>query len=250
MQGLAIIGKGIHKAYRSGSTSTSVLRGVDLRIERGECIFLVGPSGSGKSTLLSILGCILAPDGGEIQILGDNVTKLCPRDQARFRRHKIGFVFQRFHLIRGLNAWENVAVAFNLLGTTASTAKKESHHLLDAVGLADKASSHIGQLSMGQRQRVAVARALAGDPELILADEPTAALDAETGAGAINLLKELAIQRGKTVFVVTHDARIFSLADRILRLDNGRIAKMTPDAGNGMAPAREETPHVSSPDLR
>ena len=226
----AIIGKGIQKAYRSGSISTPVLTGIDLRIERGECVFLAGPSGSGKSTLLSILGCDLTPDEGEIQILGENVTQFRPRDQARFRRQRIGFVFQRFHLIRALRAWENVAVALNLLGQSTSAAKKEAYQLLDAVGLADKSSSHVSQLSMGQRQRVAMARALAGDPELILADEPTAALDAETGLTAMTLLRELTTRRGKTVFVVTHDPRIFSMADRILYLEDGRIATITADA--------------------
>ena len=230
MESPAIISKGIQKAYRSGSISTPVLTGVDLRIERGECVFLAGPSGSGKSTLLSILGCVLTPDEGEIRILGENVTQFRPRDQARFRRQRIGFVFQRFHLIRALRAWENVAVALNLLGQSTSAAKKEAYQLLDAVGLADKASSHVSQLSMGQRQRVAMARALAGDPELILADEPTAALDAETGLTAMTLLRDLTTRRGKTVFVVTHDPRTFPMADRILHLEDGRIATITADA--------------------
>ena len=230
VEDLATISKGIQKAYRSGSINTPVLTGVDLRIERGECVFLAGPSGSGKSTLLSILGCVLTPDEGEIQILGENVTQFRPRDQARFRRQRIGFVFQRFHLIRALRAWENVAVALNLLGQSTSAAKKEAYQLLDAVGLADKASSHVSQLSMGQRQRVAMARALAGDPELILADEPTAALDAETGLTAMTLLRDLTTRRGKTVFVVTHDPRTFPMADRILHLEDGRIATITADA--------------------
>jgi putative ABC transport system ATP-binding protein len=212
---------GIHKAYRSGSVTTTVLRGIDLTVHRGECVFLAGPSGSGKTTLLSILGCILSTDRGDLQILGQDVTQLNSKKQARFRRENIGFVFQRFHLFEGLKAWENVRVAFDLLGYPKRVAQTESLRLLDLVGLSDRAQHRSSQLSMGQRQRVALARALAGDPELILADEPTASLDAETGLNAMSTLSELAKTLGKTVVVVTHDSRIFPMADRIINLVDG-----------------------------
>jgi putative ABC transport system ATP-binding protein len=214
----------IHKHYRTGQTTTPVLCGIDLRIERGECAFLVGPSGSGKTTLLSILGCILSADEGQLEILGEEVTRFSSRQQARFRRERIGFVFQRFHLINGLRAWENVRVAFDLLGDSPRRGKQESLRLLELVGLKERSHHRISQLSMGQRQRVALARALAGDPELILADEPTASLDAESGQTAMSLLSSLCRELNKTVVVVTHDPRIFPLADRIYTLEEGRIA--------------------------
>jgi putative ABC transport system ATP-binding protein len=169
------------------------------------------------------VGCILSPDSGAIELLGQDVTRFGPRDQAKFRRNYIGFVFQRFHLFRGLTASENVRVPLNLIGQSTVIAQRECLRLLEAVGIADKAHSPISQLSMGQRQRVALARALAADPELILADEPTASLDASSGLKAMNLLRDLTKRMGKTVVVVTHDSRILPLADRILQLEDGRV---------------------------
>ena len=215
--------RGICKAYRTGGISTTVLKDITLSIPRGECAFLVGPSGSGKTTLLSILGCVLSADRGSLRILGEDVLRLRPKSQARFRRERIGFVFQRFHLFDGLNAWENVRVAFDLLGYSARRGRKESLRLLEMVGLSDRVNHRIGQLSMGQRQRVALARALAGDPDLILADEPTASLDADSGQNAMRILKNLCKSLEKTVVVVTHDSRILPLADRTFSLADGRI---------------------------
>lgn len=220
---MAIHAVGIRKAYVSGSVSTPVLRGVDLTVRHGECVFLVGPSGSGKSTLLSILGCVLSADDGRIRIMGDDVTRLSPKEQARFRRSSIGFVFQRFHLFRGLKAWENVRVPLDLLGVSRAAGKSEALRLLAAVGLADRSYYHISQLSVGQRQRVALARALAGNPPLILADEPTASLDATSGLAAMGMLKELTTSLRKTVVVVTHDPRILPMADRVLSLEDGQV---------------------------
>jgi putative ABC transport system ATP-binding protein len=215
---------GIQKSYRTGNVCTPVLRGIDLAIPRGECFFLVGPSGSGKTTLLSILGCVLSADEGHLQILGEDVSRLRPKQLALFRRERIGFVFQRFHLFDGLKAWENVRVAFDLLGYPARRGKKESFRLLEMVGLADRFYHRISQLSMGQRQRVALARALAADPDLILADEPTASLDAQSGCQAMSLLKDLCRELKKTIVVVTHDSRIFPMADRIVQLVDGEIS--------------------------
>lgn len=214
---------GLCKTYRTGTVSAPVLRGINLTVGRGECVYLAGPSGSGKTTLLSILGCVLSADAGSLEILGEDALRFSDRERARFRREKIGFAFQRFHLFDALTAAENVRVPLDLLGWSKAPARAKALELLSLVGLADKASSRVTQLSMGQRQRVAFARALSGSPELILADEPTASLDAESGFNAMRVLKDLCRELGKTVVVVTHDSRIYSMADRILNLADGRI---------------------------
>jgi len=214
---------GLAKSYDTGGEPTPVLRGIDLHVSRGECVYLVGPSGSGKTTLLSILGCVLSADSGSLEILGQDTRQFTSAEQARFRREQIGFVFQRFHLFDALTAVENVGVPCDLLSWPKPRAKQRALELLALVGLADKAASRVNRLSMGQRQRVAFARALAADPELILADEPTASLDSEAGFNAMSVLKTLCRNLGKTVVVVTHDSRIYSMADRILQLADGRI---------------------------
>lgn len=221
----AIQTNGLQKSYRTGGTLFPVLNGIDLTVPSGECLFLVGPSGSGKTTLLSILGCVLSPDAGTLEILGQDVSRLSPTAQAHFRRERIGFVFQRYHLFDGLRVWENVRIVFDLLGRPHAEGKLASLELLERVGLKDRTHHRVNQLSMGQRQRVAIARALAANPDLILADEPTASLDAESGQNAMSILKELCRELQKTVVVVTHDSRIFPLADRILSLEAGRIAQ-------------------------
>ncbi|MGQ0634153.1 MAG: ABC transporter ATP-binding protein [Planctomycetaceae bacterium] len=214
---------GLRKSYGAGAAATEVLRGVDLSVARGECLFLAGPSGSGKTTLLSILGCVLTPDDGTLLMLGENVSSLSAAQRARFRRERIGFVFQRFHLFAALTALENVIVPCDLQGVSRSNSRRRGRELLERVGLSDRADYRVTQLSMGQKQRVALARALAGDPDIVLADEPTASLDAESGLAAMQLLRQLCSDLQKTVVVVTHDNRIFSLADRILKLADGRI---------------------------
>ena len=217
--------EGVHKAYRRGATTTPVLNGVDLAVAAGECVFLAGPSGSGKTTLLSILGCILTPDRGRVQILDRDVLALDPPGRVCLRRDQIGFVFQRFNLIRGLTALENVCVPLVLRSVSARAAHRRGRALLEAVGLADKAGSQPQNLSAGECQRVALARALANNPQLILADEPTASLDAANGPEVMKLLRRLTTEEGKTAIVVTHDARIFPFADRVLWLENGRVAE-------------------------
>ncbi|MFQ5731041.1 MAG: ABC transporter ATP-binding protein [Planctomycetaceae bacterium] len=238
----AIQANGLHKSYRTGGVQIPVLTGIDLTVTHGECLFLVGPSGSGKTTLLSILGCVLSSDAGTLEILGQDVSRLSSTAQARFRRERIGFVFQRFHLFDGLRVWENVRIVFDLLGRSHVEGKRVALDLLERVGLKDRTHHRVNQLSMGQRQRVAIARALAANPDLILADEPTASLDAESGQNAMSILKELCRELQKTVVVVTHDSRIFPLADRILSLDAGRIAHESKSTGNS-----RETPQASSP---
>jgi len=216
--------KGLYKAYRRGNTVAPVLNGVDLVVRRGECVYLAGPSGSGKTTLLSILGCILTPDRGTVQVLGHDLGTLDAEARIALRRDHIGFVFQKFHLIRGLTALHNVCVPLVLRGMTRRAAYPLARQLLRTVGLGDRCEYHPHNLSAGQCQRVALARALVGDPDLILADEPTASLDAANGQEVMDLLRRLVRQRGKTAIVVTHDQRIFHFADRVFWLENGRVA--------------------------
>ncbi len=214
---------GIRKSYLRGRQRADVLSGIDVEISRGECVFLVGPSGSGKSTLLAILGCILSPDQGEVHFQGTAVTHLSPAQRTVWRRNNIGFVFQRFHLVRGLTALENVSIPLRLQGVTESEAKQRSQKLLLEVGLADQVHADPRRMSAGQCQRVAIARALATNPDLILADEPTASLDESNGRQAMELFSSLVRGYGKTAIVVTHDPRIYSFADRILRVENGKL---------------------------
>ena len=227
---------GLAKGYQTGDERCLVLKGVDLSVARGECVYLVGPSGSGKTTLLSILGCVLSADAGELNVLGCDVLAFTPNEQARFRREKIGFVFQRFHLFEALTAAENVCVPLDLLGRPKRESRRRAFELLSLVGLEEKATCRVTRLSVGQRQRVAFARALAGDPELILADEPTASLDADTGFTAMSILKDLCRELRRTVVVVTHDSRIYSMADRLLRLADGRVVEEVPAAAQAIRP--------------
>lgn len=213
----------VHKTYSRGGVQTAVLSGIDLWVERGACIYLAGPSGSGKTTLLSILGSILTADRGSVWILDQEIGALDEAGRVTLRRDRIGFVFQRFHLIRGLTALNNVCVPLMLKGHSRKAASRRAMTLLEAVGLADKAHEHPGRLSAGQCQRVALARALAGDPDVILADEPTASLDKTTGYEVMELLRNLINEQGKTAVVVTHDPRIFCFADRVYWLENGRV---------------------------
>jgi putative ABC transport system ATP-binding protein len=215
--------EGVVKTYPGSSLDSRVLDRIDLCVERGTSTFLAGPSGSGKTTLLSILGCILSADEGRIEILGSDVSTMNTQERTAMRRHRIGFVFQRFHLIRGLTASENVGVPLVLRGIEPRQVRERAAVLLESVGLADKMNVHTEKLSVGQCQRVALARALANDPDLILADEPTASLDAANGHSMMELLWQLTVQENRTAIVVTHDHRIFSFADHVYWLDNGRI---------------------------
>jgi putative ABC transport system ATP-binding protein len=215
--------RGVSKSYRRGSTVTPVLNGVDLDVARGEFAFLLGPSGSGKTTLLSIIGCLLSADAGKVRVLNCDPTQLSSAELARLRRDRIGFVFQRFHLIRGLNAVENVATPLTLAGWASKPAERRAKELLDEVGLSSNFRSDPRSMSVGQCQRVAIARALAADPELVLADEPTAALDEESGQQAIELLRRVTVDCGRSAIIVTHDHRILPYADRVIRAERGEL---------------------------
>jgi len=219
----AIAVRQLTKTYAEGSTGTLALRGIDLDVHAGEVLMLVGPSGSGKTTLLSIMGCILTATSGSVRLAGREVVGLREKDLPALRLQHIGFVFQGFNLFPTLTAGENVELMLDLKKASAASAKKRAQELLDQVGLGGKYQSFPADLSGGQKQRVAIARALAGDPGIILADEPTAALDSHTGRKVMEMMTELAHKRGRAVVIVTHDARVLTLADRIVKIEDGAI---------------------------
>ncbi len=221
----AIAIRGVTKNYDEGATKTLALDGVDLTVNRGQVTLLMGPSGSGKTTLLSIMGCILRPTAGQVLLGGNDVTALREADLPAVRLRHIGFVFQGFNLFPTLTAGENVELSLGLKGLNRSAAKDEARRLLAAVGIAEKYNAYPAEISGGQKQRVAIARAVAGSPEVILADEPTAALDSQTGKTIVEMMAKLAHDENRAVVIVTHDNRLVEYADRIVRLEDGRIAR-------------------------
>jgi putative ABC transport system ATP-binding protein len=214
--------EGVSHSYHSGPSSCMVLKGVDVEIRAGEVLLLAGPSGSGKTTLLQILGCLLKPTAGRVFVGGKSTSALDLERLAALRLKYFGFVFQAYNLFPVLTATENVMVALDLLDVPRSAAQERARRLLTTVGLAERLDAYPAQLSGGQKQRVAIARALAAAPPVLMADEPTAALDAESGLKAMELFCTLARQR-RAVVIVTHDPRIFHLADRIVHMEDGRI---------------------------
>jgi putative ABC transport system ATP-binding protein len=228
--GTAVRCAGVTKVYGSGDTRVLALRGIDLEVRSGELMMLVGPSGCGKTTLISIIAGILDHTAGECVVFGQDFQKMRARERIRYRGANIGFVFQSFNLIPTLTSMENVAVPLLLNGAARGAALRQASVVLDRVGLHDKLKSLPAQLSGGQQQRVAIARALVHNPRLIVCDEPTSALDHETGHRVIELLREVAVGPDRALVIVTHDARIFEFADRIARMDDGRIEKVVTDA--------------------
>jgi len=213
----------VHKAYQEGERKRTVLSDLNLTIQEGEFVVLLGRSGSGKSTLLNIISGIDVPDTGDVVLGGTNVTKLSERDRTLFRREHIGFVFQAFNLIPTLTVAENILLPLELNGRTSASEQKAALETLGHVGLADRANSFPDRLSGGEQQRVAIARALAHDPLLILADEPTGNLDFKTASHVLGLIDELVHQQGKTTLMVTHDHDLIRLADRVLTLQEGQL---------------------------
>ena len=220
----AIAVRQLTKKYEEGTSSTLALRGVDLDVHPGELLLLMGPSGSCKTTLLSIMGCILTATSGSVRVAGREVVGLSEKHLPGLRLEHIGFVFQGFNLFPTLSAGENVELMLDLKRISKAKAKKRAQELLDQVGLSEKYDSFPADLSGGQNQRVAIARALAGDPGIILADEPTAALDSHTGRTVMEMMRDLAHNRGRAVVIVTHDSRVLNFADRIVRIEDGAIA--------------------------
>jgi len=211
------------KVYGSASNAVHALRGIDLDIERGEMVALIGPSGSGKSTLMAILGCLDIPTGGSYALDGRQVEKLAGPELAAIRNEKIGFVFQQYNLLPKATILRNVELPMLYAGVPRKERRERALELLAQVGIPDKAGVLPGALSGGQRQRVAIARALANRPALLLADEPTGALDSKTGQEVLALFQELHAQ-GNTVLLVTHDPAIAALAERRVELRDGLLA--------------------------
>ncbi|MCD0461819.1 ABC transporter ATP-binding protein [Roseiconus lacunae] len=220
---IAIEASGISKTYLIGGSERPVLDGIEFRLRERECVFLVGPSGSGKTTLLSILGLLLSPDAGRIRFFDEQVDGLDEQARTMVRRQMIGFVFQRFQLIDGLDAQDNVAIPLTMHGEPIAKARKRSAALLRRMGLGDHVNALPSSMSPGQCQRVALARAVVAQPKLILADEPTAALDSQSGKGVMDLLTELTDEFNTSTVVVTHDPRIYRYADRVCEMENGRF---------------------------
>lgn len=212
------------KTYGSGSAQVHALNGVSLDIHSGELLVLMGPSGSGKTTLISIIGCILRASTGSVRVEGKEIVGLRESALPGIRLDHFGFIFQGFNLFPALTVRENVEIALDLKGVRGGKARKRAMELLEQVGLTDKAREFPANLSGGQKQRVAIARALSGDPPIILADEPTAALDSQSGRAVLEILHGLAKQRNRAVVVVTHDPRVLQYADRVVRIEDGRIA--------------------------
>jgi putative ABC transport system ATP-binding protein len=213
----------VTKTYRLGETEVQALRGVDLEIEKGEVLAIMGPSGSGKSTVMHILGLLDTPTSGEAAIEGTGVSSLTERKRAGLRGRSIGFVFQTFNLVETLTAQGNVELPMIFQGVKRDVRAKRAAEILTKVGLHDRIRHRPSQLSGGERQRVAIARALANDPEIILADEPTGNLDSESGQRILELLADLARRDAKTVILVTHNPDAAAIADRVVTLKDGRI---------------------------
>jgi len=211
------------KSLGEGAGQVLALKGVSVSLKGGELTLLMGPSGSGKTTLLSLLGCMLSPTAGLVRIGGRTVTGLRPEELAKVRRQSIGFIFQSYHLFPTLTAQENARLPLDVRGERTLDALNKAQQALITVGLAHKFNSFPRDLSGGEQQRVAIARAVVGAPSVILADEPTAALDKENGLAIMTVLSDIAKDPTRAVFVVTHDPRIEPFADRILRIEDGRI---------------------------
>lgn len=232
----------VSKVFGEGPGQVVAVNNVKLKVKRGELLLIMGPSGSGKTTLLTMAGGLLHPTSGRIHLNGKEITALSDGELSKQRQGHIGFVFQSFNLLAALSAQENVEVALGLAGKNGKEAKQEARRLLERLGLQKRLHHLPRDLSGGEKQRVSIARAMANNPELILADEPTANLDAQKGREVVELLREVAKDLGKTVIVVSHDHRIRELADRILWLEDGVLRELEihrdPVCGMEIDPAR------------
>jgi putative ABC transport system ATP-binding protein len=223
----------VSKTYGQGAAKVTALHGISLTVERGSLVAVMGPSGSGKSTMLTIAGSLEDPTSGEVFVDGRSLSAMSRNDKAGLRRRTIGYVFQDFNLLPGLTAVENVALPLELDGTSARRAARSAAAVLEDLGLADRAAHYPDQLSGGERQRVAIARAIVGERHLMLADEPSGALDSSNGEAVMRMIVT-ACKNGLAAVVVTHDAQLASWADRVVRLHDGQIAdQTTPPPGRG-----------------
>jgi putative ABC transport system ATP-binding protein len=222
--------EGLTRVFGSGRTTVRAVDGVSFAMPPGAVTLVMGPSGSGKTTLLTMVGGLLRPTSGRVVIAGADVTALSARALPRLRRETVGFVFQTFNLLESLSARENVEVALNIAGVKGRTARAQATRLLVDAGLEERLDFPARELSGGEKQRVSIARALANDPVLLLADEPTANLDSEHGREVMELLRALATRDGRGALVVSHDERLRAIADRVLWLEDGRLTRAEPDA--------------------
>ncbi len=223
---VAVACRGVRKAFGTGEARVEALRGIDLDVPLGQMTMLVGPSGCGKTTLLSVIAGLLDRTAGEIEVLGVDTATLSGAEQIEFRRRHLGFVFQQYNLLPALTAAENAAVPLLVAGMARRRAVEHATELLEVLGLGVRRHALPAQLSSGQQQRVAFARALIHAPRLIVCDEPTAALDADTGRRVMEVLTQVAVRPDRAVLVVTHDNRIFGFADRIAHMEDGRIVRI------------------------
>lgn len=229
-ENVAVRCQGLTKTYDLGGQKVSALNGIDLEIRMGELMMLVGPSGCGKTTLISVMAGILDQDEGLCEVFGKDLRHMRDKDKLSFRARNIGFVFQSYNLLPSLTAAENVAIPLIINGEKRQEALGKAEGVLSHVGLGTRVTSLPEQLSGGQQQRVAIARALVHNPRLIVCDEPTSALDHETGHQVMEILKKVAQHEDRALVTVTHDARIFGFADRIAKMDDGRIEKLVNSA--------------------
>ena len=223
MSGPAIVVRDVVKSFSTGEARVLALKGASLEAAFGELLMIVGPSGCGKTTLLSVICGTLAFEEGDVSVFGHNLRAMGNGEMTRFRHENIGFIFQQFNLIPTLTTVENVSVPLLLRGSSKKSAQARSAAILEKVGLGDKLRAYPSQLSGGQQQRVAISRALVHEPRLVICDEPTASLDAAAGHRTLELLRESAVHPDRCVLLVTHDTRIYSFADRIVQMDDGRV---------------------------
>jgi putative ABC transport system ATP-binding protein len=228
---VAVRVRGLAKNFGSGEQRVQALRGIDWDVYAGQMTLLVGPSGCGKTTLLSVIAGILDSDSGEVSIFGRELLTMSDRERTRFRARNIGFVFQQYNLLPALTAAENAAIPLVIAGWPRERAVKRSAEVLTAMGMGARLSSLPSKLSGGQMQRVAIARAIVHEPRLLVCDEPTAALDHETGLTVMQLVREAAVRPGRAVVVVTHDNRVFDFGDRIAHMDDGALVGVDDRAG-------------------
>ncbi len=221
-----VVLKDVWKIYQMGEVEVPALRGVSVEIKKGDFVAIVGASGSGKSTMMNLVGCLDTPSKGKVFLKSRNIADLCESDLATLRGKTIGFIFQQYNLLPNMTAYENVVLPLELQEVDDGIAGKQAKKVLALVGLEDKMHHLPSQLSGGQQQRVAIARCLVGDPEIILADEPTGALDSVTGKEVLNMLERIWKEEGKTVIMVTHDLHLAEYAHNIIELKDGKIIRM------------------------
>jgi putative ABC transport system ATP-binding protein len=222
-QAIAVRCGGVTKSFPAGDGMVEVLHGIDIEVPSAELTMLVGPSGCGKTTLISIIAGILSPTGGTVETCGRMITQLSDAEKVAFRRRAVGFIFQQYNLLPALTAVENAAIPLIAAGMSMPAAAAKAIAILERIGMEAHLEKLPNQLSGGEQQRVAIARALVHEPRLIVCDEPTAALDAETGQTVLAILRDAAVAPDRAVIVVTHDTRIFRFADRIAAMEDGRI---------------------------